>query len=155
MALSVGELYMFVCVWPAVLAVLCYCFRPLFLVLSFTYLCALPGFLWYNVCILRFKESDSRAIYKQRRRTVLTIGCKWVPPNTFYAHGSVHRESTIKCSNKMTLFVQYFIPYKQLYMFRVNVSLETCRTDRPQHLFKPLLPTTDKMEHWNATTNNN
>jgi hypothetical protein len=40
----------------------------------------------------------------------------------FYAHGSVHRESALECSNKMTLFVQYFIPCKQLYMFRVKHS---------------------------------
>jgi hypothetical protein len=40
----------------------------------------------------------------------------------FYAHGSVHRESTLKCSNKMTRSVQYFIPCKQLYMFRVKHS---------------------------------
>jgi hypothetical protein len=40
----------------------------------------------------------------------------------FCAHGSVHRESTLKCSNKMTLFVQYFIPCKQPYMFRVKQS---------------------------------
>jgi hypothetical protein len=37
----------------------------------------------------------------------------WEPQNLetrireFYAHGSVHRESTLKCSNNMTLFVQY------------------------------------------------
>jgi hypothetical protein len=30
--------------------------------------------------------------------------------------------SSFKCSNKMTLFVQYFIPSKQLYMFRVKHS---------------------------------
>jgi hypothetical protein len=29
---------------------------------------------------------------------------------------------TLKCSNKMTLFVQYFISCKQLYMFRVKHS---------------------------------
>jgi hypothetical protein len=45
-------------------------------------------------------------------------GCK--ESDKFYAHGSVHCESTLKCSNKMTLFVQYFIPCKQLYMFRVK-----------------------------------
>jgi hypothetical protein len=39
----------------------------------------------------------------------------------FYAHLSVHRESIfIKVSNKMTLFVRYFIPCKRLYMFRVK-----------------------------------
>jgi hypothetical protein len=39
-----------------------------------------------------------------------------------YAPGSVHRESMLKCSNKMALFVQYFIPCKQLYLFRVKYS---------------------------------
>jgi hypothetical protein len=29
---------------------------------------------------------------------------------------------TLECSNKMTPFVQYFIPCKQLYMFRVKYS---------------------------------
>jgi hypothetical protein len=40
----------------------------------------------------------------------------------FYARGSVHRESTLKCSDKMTLFVQYFIPCEQPYMFREERS---------------------------------
>jgi hypothetical protein len=30
----------------------------------------------------------------------------------FNAHGSMHCESTLKCPNKMTLFVQHFIPCK-------------------------------------------
>jgi hypothetical protein len=41
--------------------------------------------------------------------------------NKFCAHGSVHRKSTLKCS-KMTLFVRYFVPCEQLYMFRVKHS---------------------------------
>jgi len=53
-------------------------FSTPFLVLSFTYLCALPELLWCTFCILRFKKSDSIAMYKQRRRTALKIGCNSV-----------------------------------------------------------------------------
>jgi hypothetical protein len=40
----------------------------------------------------------------------------------FYVHESVHREPTLKYSNKMTLFVQYIILCKRLYIFRVKHS---------------------------------
>jgi hypothetical protein len=44
----------------------------------------------------------------------------------------VHRESTLKYSNKLTLFVQYFIPCRQLYMFRVKHSPIIKRSNKLQ-----------------------
>jgi hypothetical protein len=73
-------------------------------------------------CKLQFLPSDTYShVYLTRIRTRLLSP---VQGNNFefYSHGSVHRESTLECSNKMPLFVQYFIPCKQLYMFRVKHS---------------------------------
>jgi hypothetical protein len=73
--------------------------------------------LWL-LCQLQYKTFSTDSL----TQLATDLSCLWQIQGEFYAHGSVHRESTLKCSNKMILFVHYFIPCRQLYMFRVKHS---------------------------------
>lgn len=84
---SVGRWVIYVCVCVCVCMTGPFCrsvllfsaffFLFFLFVLSFTHLCALPQFLWCTAYILHFIKFGSRPMCKQRRRTAMTVGCKW------------------------------------------------------------------------------
>jgi hypothetical protein len=75
---SVGRWVIYiVCVWPFLLVFLCYYFRLLFGSKLYVFL-RIASFHGILSIFSVIKKSYFRPMWKQRRRTALSVGCKWV-----------------------------------------------------------------------------